>query len=195
MKNLKTGGLALVFSLMLMLAGLLGACGDLTATGPNEAARTTIEGPRRTATAVVAATTAVSVSEPSLTAEYPEKTLIRSFTDLSGRKIKLVYGRGNGRGGDYGWAHIYGKHVKGIWYDGGTISTFPQDAGTKTPHEVVNLIEKSLGDPKPDKTGNDRLSYSYQIPGRNKDVFTVVGNDGTIITSYPVNHGSKNIDN
>jgi hypothetical protein len=148
------------------------------------------------ATGTRTATVAASATDlPSLTDKYPEKTVIRNFSDSQGRKVKLVYGRGSGHNGDYGWAHIYGKHFKGIWYDGGTISTFPQDAGAKTPQDVVDLIQKSLTDQKPDSEANDRLSYSYPIPGRNKDVFTVVGNDGTIITSYPVNHGSKDADN
>lgn len=186
------GGLGLIFTALTLLTGLLGACGDVSEVNSNEMtvqARPSIEGPRKTVTAAAAGI------EPGLTNQYPEKTLIRSFSDINGRKVKLTYGRGSGHGGDYGWAHIYGKHVNGIWYDGGTISTFPLDAGTKTPQEVINLIQKSLTDPKPDNEANDRLSYSYPIPGRNKDVFTVVGNDGTIITSYPVNHGSKNIDN
>ncbi len=191
MKNLRVGGLGLIFTALTLLTGLLGACGDVGQVSPDEMtvqARPSIESPPKTVTAAAGI-------EPSLTTQYPEKTLIRSFSDINGRKVKLTYGRGSGHGGDYGWAHIYGKHVNGIWYDGGTISTFPLDAGTKTPQEVVNLIQKSLTDQKPDNEANDRLSYSYPIPGRNKDIFTVVGNDGTIITSYPVNHGSKNSNN
>ncbi len=191
LKNSRMGGLTLVFTLLLLLAGLLAACGDNTAVSSEEMtvqARPSIEAPRKTAPAA-------ATSELALTEKYPEKTVIRSFSDSQGRKVKLIYGRGTGHGSDYGWAHIYGKHINGIWYDGGTISTFPHDAGTKTPQEVVNLIQKSLTDQQPDKEANDRLSYSYPIPGRNKDVFTVVGNDGTIITSYPVNHGSKDSDN
>lgn len=192
MKNLRVGGLGLIITALTLLTGLLGACGEVVEVNSNEMtvmARPSIEGPRKTVTA------AAAENEPSLIEKYPEKTLIRSFSDLQGRKVKLIYGRGTGHGGDYGWAHIYGKHINGIWYDGGTISTFPLDAGTRTPQEVVNLIQKSLVDQQPDKEANDRLSYSYPIPGRNKDVFTVVGNDGTIITSYPVNHGTKNSDN
>jgi hypothetical protein len=197
LKNLKVGRLGLIFTIMLVLTGLTGACGELdefnsvsnSADAPLATARPrpTIEGPSKTPTAV-------ATGELSLTEQYPEKTVLRNFTDSQNRKVRLTYGRGTGHGGDYGWAHIYGKHFKGIWYDGGTISTFPLDAGAKTPLEVVNLIQKSLTDLKPDKEANDRLSYSYAIPGRNKDVFTVVGNDGTIITSYPVNHGSQNAD-
>jgi hypothetical protein len=192
LKISRMGGLTLVLTLLLLLSGLVAACSEYTQVSPEEMtaqARPSIEGPRKTAPAT--ATTAATTGEPSLTEKYPEKTVIRSFNDSQGRKVKLVYGRGTGHGSDYGWAHIYGKHINGIWYDGGTISTFPLDAGTKTPQDVVNLIQKSLADPQPDKEANDRLSYSYPIPGRNKDVFTVVGNDGTIITSYPVNHGSK----
>lgn len=197
MKNLNAGRLALIFTALLWLSGLSAACGDTAGFNPaqNPAGtplptalpRPSIEGPRKTPTALAA-------GELSLTDTYPEKTVLRNFTDSQNRQVKLTYGRGTGYGGDYGWAHIYGKHFKGIWYDGGTISTFPLDAGAKTPQEVVNLIQKSLTDVKPDKEANDRLSYSYPIPGRNKDVFTVVGNDGTIITSYPVNHGSKDND-
>lgn len=194
MKKFKKGGLGLLFTALTLLTGLLGACGDYVERSPEEmtvVARPTIE-TRKTATAAAATTTS---DEPSLTEKYPEKTIIRNFSDSQGRKVKLVYGRGTGHNGDYGWAHIYGKHTLGVWYDGGTISTFPLDAGTKTPQDVVNLIQKSLTDKQPDSEANDRRSYSYPIPGRNKDVFTVVGSDGTIITAYPVNHGSKDSDN
>jgi len=222
-KFFRVNGLALVLTLLLPLTVFLAACGDYPTYTPQEMtvqARPSIEGPRNpptpTTAATVAATKAATTSVvsskpatgtktstvstsatdlPSLTEKFSEKTVIRNFSDSQGRKVKLVYGRGTGHNGDYGWAHIYGKHFKGIWYDGGTISTFPQDAGAKTPQDVVDLIQKSLTDRQPDSEANDRLSYSYQIPGRNKDVFTVVGNDGTIITSYPVNHGSKDADN
>ena len=203
------GGITLVLTLLLLLTVFLAACGDSPTYSPEEMtvqARPSIEGPRSFPTATAAptiaatlagtrGTTASATGLPSLTEKYPEKTVIRNFNDSQGRKVKLIYGRGTGHNGDYGWAHIYGKHFKGIWYDGGTISTFPQDAGAKTPQDVVDLIQKSLTDRKPDPEANDRLSYSYPIPGRNKDIFTVVGNDGTIITSYPVNHGSKDSDN
>ncbi len=117
--------------------------------------------------------------------------VVRTFTDGQKRPIRLTYGRGSGHGGDYGWAHILGKHVNGIWYDGGTITTFPQALGAKTPEAVVDLIGKSLQDSSPNDSGGGRRSYVYAVPGTNRDVFTVVGNDGTIITSYPVPHGSK----
>jgi hypothetical protein len=134
------------------------------------------------------------IDRPSLTDELPERTVVRTFTDVEGRQVRLTYGRGTGHGGDYGWAHIYGKHVKGIWYDGGTITTYPKALGTKTPDEVVELIGKSIQDKKPDDAGNGRRTYVYAVPGTNRDVFTVVGDDGTIITAYPVAHGSKDED-
>lgn len=108
--------------------------------------------------------------------------------------MRLIYGRGEGRRGDYGWAHIYGKHVQGIWFDGGTITTFPRSVGTKTPEEVLELISKSIQDRRPDDEPNSRRSYVYQVPNTSRDVFTVVGNDGTIITAYPVARGSKDED-
>lgn len=192
LKFFKKYGLTLVLTLLLLPSGLLAACGDYDSFSSEEMtvqARPSIEAPPKTPTATAKPGTS---GEPSLTEKYPEKTVIRSFTDIQGRKVRLVYGRGTGHNGDYGWAHIYGKHINGIWYDGGTISTFPLDAGTKTPQDVLDLIQKSLTVQKPDPQANDRLSYIYPIPGRNKDVFTVVGNDGIVITSYPVNHGSEN---
>jgi hypothetical protein len=153
---------------------------------------------RPTATATTAAVTnrtpTVAVAEDDLTAVKPERTIIRTFTDAQGRTVRLLYGRGNGHSGDYGWAHILGKHINGIWYDGGTITTFPKAVNAKTPAEVITLIGKSLQDQKPDDEGGGRRSYVYAVPGTNKDVFTVVGSDGTLITSYPVNHGSKDED-
>lgn len=140
--------------------------------------------------------TAAVAGDPKLVEEQSERTVIRTFTDKKGRTAKLIYGRGNGRGGDYGWAHIYGKHVLGIWYDGGTITTFPKALGTKTPDEVAELVGKSITqDNNPDEQGNNRRSYVYAVSGTNFDVFTVVGGDGTIITSYPVRHGTKDEDN
>ncbi|HEX2914722.1 MAG TPA: hypothetical protein VH186_28230 [Chloroflexia bacterium] len=162
-----------------------------TVTTTTRAASTATSGVVKTA----ASTPTVATSDqPSLTEKLPERTVVRTFTDQQGRTIKLVYGRGSGHNGDYGWAHIYGKHFQGIWYDGGTLTTFPQAVGAKTPQDVINLINKSLQDKNPDNTANGRRSYNYPVPGTNKDIFTVVGSDGTIITSYPVPHGSKDED-
>ena len=135
--------------------------------------------------------TSASSGDLSLTGQYPEKTVVRSFTDSQGDTVRLLYGRGTGHGGDYGWAHIYGKHFKGIWYDGGTVTTYPQAFGSDSPDQVVSLINQSLQDKTPDDAGNGRYSYIYAVSGTNYDVFTVVGNDGVIITAYPVKHGSK----
>ncbi len=184
------------------LSIFLTACGEPTAiplpiappvATAAPAAKTTAA-PTLAATIAPKATAAAILDEPALTEKLSERTVVRSFTDAQGRSVKLLYGRGNGRGGDYGWAHIYGKHVQGIWYDGGTITTFPKALGTKTPDDVVGLLGKSLQDKKPDDAGNGRRSYVYFVPNTNRDVFTVVGNDGTIITSYPVAHGSKDED-
>ena len=140
-------------------------------------------------------TTAVAnQTDADLTAKRAERDVVKTFTDVNGKNIKLLYGRGSGHGGDYGWAHIMGKHLNGIWYDGGTITTFPQAVGAKTPQAVIDLIGKSLQDLKPDAQPGGRFGYNYAVPGTNKDIFTVVGSDGTIITSYPVPHGSKNED-
>ncbi|MBI3966001.1 MAG: hypothetical protein HY329_10240, partial [Chloroflexi bacterium] len=129
-----------------------------------------------------------------LRATRAEKDVVRTFVDAQGRQIKLLYGRGRGRKGDYGWAHILGKHVDGVWHDGGTATTFPQAVGAKTPEAALGLLEKSVHDPKPDDLGGGRRGYVYAVANTNRDVFTVVGNDGTIITSYPVRHGSKDED-
>lgn len=194
--------------LVLLLAILLTACSE-PATVPT---LTLVPAPADTATASTARTTnAASSTRPtgaaatasataavadglSLTATFPEKTVIRTFKDAEGRTVRLVYGRGTGHNGDYGWAHIYGKHTQGIWYDGGTITTFPKTVGAKSPEQVVDFIGKSLLDKNPDNAGNGRRSYVYAVPGTNWDVFTVVGSDGTIITSYPVRHGTKDED-
>ncbi len=203
----------------LLLTLSLTACGENTsanptvpASSPTTLATTALTAPTTASVATTRPTTAqptltlaspktnatttrngatTAATEPSLTDTLPERAVVRSFTDDTGRPIKLTFGRGNGHGGDYGWAHIYGKHVQGIWYDGGTITTFPKAINTKSPEEVVGLIGKSLQDKSPDNAGNGRRSYVYAVPGTTRDVFTVVGSDGTIITSYPVPHGSK----
>jgi hypothetical protein len=209
--------------LILLLTVLLTACGETPTATPQPAppatstviaaattARATTAAPERTTSAASttrspttraasattrAATTAAVADAPSLTEKLPERTVIRTFTDMDGRSVKLTYGRGNGGRGDYGWAHIYGKHVEGIWYDGGTITTFPQKLGTKTPAEVLELVRKSVEqDNNPDNQDNNRRGYVYQVPNTSQDVFTVVGSDGTIITSYPVRRGSKDED-
>ncbi len=192
-----------ISGLVLGLALLLTACGGtptatpspapqptnspippaVTTTAPNRAVNTTVAAQGQAAT--------VATSSSDLLKVRPEKEVVKSFTDLQNRNIKLVYGRGNGRGGDYGWAHIIGKHFQGIWYDGGTITTFPQAVGAKTPEAVLDLVGKTFQDKTPDDAGNGRRSYVYAVPGTNKDIFSVVGSDGTIITSYPVPHGSK----
>ncbi len=188
----------------LWLALLLSACGDKptstavvlppTTAPVTTVAATTAASAARPTTALARTATVAVAAEPSLTQTLPERSVVRTFSDVEGRQVKLTYGRGAGRGGDYGWAHIYGKHVNGIWYDGGTITTFPKALSTKSPEQVVELIGKSIQDKKPDDAGNGRRSYVYAVPNTNKDVFTVVGNDGTIITSYPVPHGSKDED-
>jgi hypothetical protein len=200
--------------LWLLVIFLLVACGDPTVTATfSPATSTTPSASNFTTTPpTVAATTArpntTTASRPNATAtrtvatgeetelarDLSERAVIRTFTDVQGRTVRLTFGRGNGRSGDYGWAHIRGKHIYGIWYDGGTITTFPKALGTKTLSEVVALIEKSVKDKNPDEQNNGRRGYVYQVPGTNRDVFTVVGGDGTIITSYPVPRGSKDED-
>jgi hypothetical protein len=185
--------------ILLLLLLTLAACGEPTNTPvpvPTATIAATTTPTAKTTTATTAKTTATvaTKTEPDLTAVLPEKAVVRTFTDLEGRTIRLLYGRGAGHGGDYGWAHILGKHVNGIWYDGGTITTFPKAVGAKTPAEVISLIDKSLEDKTPDSQSGGRRSYVYFVPGTKNDVFTVVGSDGTIITSYPVPHGSKDLD-
>ena len=194
--------------LVLLLAILLTACGDPATIptlplvpAPTDAATvstartTTAASSNRTTGATTTARATAAVADgPSLTATFPEKTVIRTFKDAEGRTVRLIYGRGTGHNGDYGWAHIYGKHTQGIWYDGGTITTFPKTVGAKSPEQVVDFIGKSLQDKNPDNAGNGRRSYVYAVPNTSWDVFTVVGSDGTIITSYPVKHGTKDAD-
>ncbi len=183
--------------ILLLLIITLVACGEPTNTPvpiPTATIAATAIQAAKTTSAVNKTATVATKNEPDLTAVLPEKAVVRTFTDLEGRTIRLLYGRGAGHGGDYGWAHILGKHVNGIWYDGGTITTFPKAVGAKTPVEVINLINKSLEDKSPDSQSGGRRSYVYFVPGTKIDVFTVVGSDGTIITSYPVPHGSKDLD-
>jgi hypothetical protein len=194
--------------LVLLLAILLTACGDpatiptltlvpaptVAATVSPARPTNTLQAARASGVATTASATAAVADGPSLTATFPEKTVIRTFKDAEGRTIRLVYGRGTGHNGDYGWAHIYGKHTQGIWYDGGTITTFPKTVGAKSPEQVVDFIGKSLQDKNPDNAGNGRRSYVYAVPNTSWDIFTVVGSDGTIITSYPVRHGTKDED-
>jgi hypothetical protein len=198
--------------ILIVLALVLVACGEPTATATpvpiptatprsqptTQAARTTQSSSQRatpTQNSQRATQTVASAQGNSdLTAVRRQQDIVKTFTDAQGRTIKLVYGRGTGHGGDFGWAHILGKHINGIWYEGGTITTFPQAVGAKTPEAVIDLIGKSLQDKNPDNQAGGRRGYVYQVPGTNKDVFTVVGSDGTIITSYPVPRGSKDED-
>ncbi len=189
-----------------LLMVLLAACGSKDQPQAQDVPTATVSVPVKTTQAVLANPTTVAANRtttaavagasagPDLTGEFSERTVIRTFTDAQGRPIKLLYGRGTGHNSDYGWAHIYGKHFKGIWYDGGTLTTFPKAVGATTPDEVIALLGKSLSDPKPDDGGNGKRTYSYEVPNTGKDIFTVVGSDGTVITSYPVQHGSKNVD-
>ncbi|NWJ48475.1 MAG: hypothetical protein HXX08_21675 [Chloroflexi bacterium] len=196
-------------AVFLLLAMLLVSCGDPTATLVPTVAATTkaVEKTAVTTTAIqptqkpasngratptVAERTNLAAEDTTdLAKPLPERSVVRTFTDAQGRTVRLTYGRGVGHSGDYGWAHIVGKHVQSIWYDGGTITTFPKALGTRSLADVLDLIGKSLQDKAPDDQGNGRRSYVYQVPGTNSDVFTVVGSDGTIITAYPVPRGSK----
>jgi|GEM_PF-2404342 len=178
--------------ILLLLTFSLVACGEPTNTPTPVPTPTVVVTTNQTAKTTAAKTTMVATkNEPDLTAVFPEKTVIRTFTDQEGHTIRLFYGRGTGHNGDYGWAHILGKHVNGIWYDGGTITTYPKAVGAKTPAEVISLIDKSLQDKTPDSQAGGRKTYVYFVPNTKNDVFTVVGSDGTIITAYPVPHGSK----
>lgn len=181
--------------ILLLLTLTLLACGEATTTTAPIPTPITVATSMQTAKATAAKTTTVATkNEPELTAVLSEKAVVRTFTDQQGHTIRLLYGRGTGHSGDYGWAHILAKHINGVWYDGGTITTFPKALGTKTPAEVINLIDKSLQDKNPDSQSGGRRSYVYFVPGTKNDVFTVVGADGTIITAYPVPHGSKDED-
>ena len=193
-------------SLVLVILTLtLVACGNPTATAlplpvsqPTQVAQSSRVAQTQTTQAATSGrpnpTATLAQAKSDLTTVKGEREIVKTFTDAQSRSIKLTYGRGSGHNGDFGWAHILGKHVNRIWYDGGTITTFPQAVGTRTPEEVVDLIGRSLQDKKPDDQGGGRRTYSYEVPKTNKDVFTVVGSDGTIITSYPVAHGSKDED-
>ena len=105
-------------------------------------------------------------------------------TTSQGHTDYLYYGRGSGHSGDFGWAHIKGKHINGIWYDGGIITTYPQAFGTTSDIQVLSLINKTLQDAHPKPSG-DRTEFRYKPSGSRYDVLAVVGSDGTIITAYP----------
>lgn len=112
------------------------------------------------------------------------QTLIRTFEDGEGNEIKLLLGKGTGHKGDWGWAHIVDKHMRGHWLDGGIITTFPNAVGAKTEADVQALIGKTLQQRPSQDRG--RFLYRYPVPGTSYRILVVVGNDHeTIITAYP----------
>jgi hypothetical protein len=112
------------------------------------------------------------------------QTVVRTFTDADGRTITLYYGRGLGRRGDWGWAHIINKHLYGEWSDGGPVTTFDV-IGLASPEEVQNLIGRTLRqDARPDPSSNGRREYRLPVDN-GYEMLVVVGSDGAIITAYP----------
>ena len=143
--------------------------------------------PRATRTAAPAATGAVADAPQGCpaTLDNPRtRDVVCTFHDSRGKNAYLYYGRGTGHSGDYGWAHIKGKHIDGIWYDGGIVTTYPTAFGTTSDVQVLSLINKALQDPQPKPSG-DRFEFRYKPNGSRYNVLAVVGSDGTIITAYP----------
>jgi hypothetical protein len=112
-------------------------------------------------------------------------TVVRTYADARGRTITLYYGRAVGRRGDWGWAHIIGKHLKGEWLDGGPITTFGV-IGITTPEAVQEIIGRAVReDGQPDDVARGRREYRLPVQNGRYEVLTVVGSDGAIITAYP----------
>jgi hypothetical protein len=168
-----------------LAALLLGACGSSAGASGQSGF-----GPRRSATATAVAGIAVqpiATARPVRTAAPPTSpyTLVRTYTDANKREIKLFYGRGVGRSGDWGWAHIVGKHLKGEWADGGPITTFDV-IGVTTPEAVQEIIGRAITEDRdPNSAARGRREYRLPVPNTRYEVLTVVGSDGAIITAYP----------
>jgi hypothetical protein len=112
------------------------------------------------------------------------RSLVCTFQDGQGRTIKLSYGKGRGHRGDWGWAHIVDKHIRGHWEDGGVVTTFPQAFGTRSEEEVQNLIRQALQQ-RPHMS-HGRPLYDWKPRQGSYRVTVVVGEDQeTIITAYP----------
>lgn len=111
------------------------------------------------------------------------RALVRTYVDGQGQTIRLLQGRGEGGGGDWGWLHIKGKHVDGQWSGGGPVTTFPAALGATSDEAVQDLIGQALQQSPELERG--RSLYHYAVPGTPYEVLVVVGNDGTIITAYP----------
>lgn len=177
----------------LILAGLLlalltlGACSvgpvaEGTPGAPPAATRLPFRA--RFATPTPPATLQPRPTAASAAANTSPRAIVRTFTDAGGRTITLYYGRAVGRRGDWGWAHILGKHLRGEWYDGGPVTTFKEVAVT-TPEEVQDLIDRTLlQDARPDAAAGGRREYRLPLSARH-EMLVVVGNDGAIITAYP----------
>lgn len=125
------------------------------------------------------------VSTASATPKKAKQSHPQEFVDKQGRKAQLTEGRGTGHSGDYGLAHILGKHVLGIWHEGGPITTFGKELGVKNPNKIKKLVGESIE--KGDSAGvqDNKRTYNYPVPGTKSNIYTVVSNDGKIITSFP----------
>ena len=108
---------------------------------------------------------------------------VRVYTDGQGRQIVLCQGRGNGHRGDWGWLHIKGKHINGVWYDGGRVTTFPEAFGTRSDGQVQSLIGSALM--QSPTLDHGRRQYRWRPSGCRYQVLVVVSSDNQIITSYP----------
>jgi hypothetical protein len=176
-----------ILPLFRLLAGLtlaallLVGCADADARPEQTAAPSPAATTARVATMMPAAR--VSPAAATLAAR-DQRAVVRSFTDADGRAITLYYGRGLGRRGDWGWAHIINKHLYGEWSEGGPVTTFDV-IGVATPQEVQDLIGRALRrDTRPDPSSDGRREYRLPV-ANGYEMLVVVGNDGAIITAYP----------
>jgi hypothetical protein len=110
-------------------------------------------------------------------------TTVRTYMDARNRTITLYHGRAVGRRGDWGWAHIVGKHLYGQWADGGPVTTF-DIVGVTTPEGVQTMIGRVLKEGRTRDVANGRREYRLAVNSR-YEVLTVVGSDGAVITAYP----------
>ena len=180
--------LAAVALVMTGCAGQSQGAAPATAAGPAVATTRSAATPRaastRAAAPVPTRLTSVKPLPTTTDAGLEPRTVIRVFSDARQRSITLYYGRGLGRSGDWGWAHILGKHLYGEWRDGGPITTFDV-IGVTTAEGVVEAIQRSLQDPDPETSDAGRRLYRAPAGGDRYEILTVVGGDGAIITAYP----------
>jgi hypothetical protein len=182
------GRLVLVLTLVVLTAACAGPAPNAPPGAGNRFRPATSAAPTATlrpATATPRPAGTVPVRPTASTVAGSPYTVVRTYTDAQGRPITLYLGRGLGTSGDWGWAHIIGKHLYGEWRAGGPLTTFDV-VGVTTEAGVQDIIGRTLAeDGRPDDSARGRREYRLPIPNTRYEMLTVVGSDGAIITAYP----------